>query len=43
MGVDGDESSVDVAAAVMTSVDATRKHIKSYTLMCMESSLPYLW
>lgn len=45
VGVDGDESFEDIAAAVMTSVDATRKHIKSYiyTLMCMQCSLPYLW
>ena len=44
VGVDGDASFEDKAAAVMTSVDATRKHIKSYiyTLMCMQCSLPYL-
>ena len=41
LGVDGDKSSVDLAATVMTSVDATRKHIKSYiyTLTCMQCSL----
>ena len=44
-GVDRNESPVDVAAVVMTSVDATRKHIKSYIygLMCMQCSLLYLW
>ena len=44
-GVDGDKSPVDVAAAIITSVDATRKHMKSYIygLMCMQCSLSYLW